>query len=117
MLSVNLPTRCRPGGDDRVHPESTRPPARESEVLRLIAAGKSNREIARALFVSEAMVKTHVNRIFAKTGSRDRTQAIHYAYAHGYAAPRPDPALDFPGRSVRPPGSERRTPRQLIGYS
>ncbi len=72
---------------------------RESEVLRLIAAGKSNREIARALFVSEATVKTHINRIFAKTGSRDRTQALRYAFDHGYAdppgqrgpaAPRPD---------------------------
>ena len=61
---------------------------RESEVLRLIAAGKSNREIARALYVSEATVKTHVNRIFAKTGSRDRTQAMRYAYTHGYADPR-----------------------------
>jgi DNA-binding NarL/FixJ family response regulator len=60
---------------------------RESDVLRLIAEGKSNREIARALFVSEATVKTHVNRIFAKTGSRDRTQAIRYAYTHGYADP------------------------------
>src|SRR5262249_39721613 len=44
---------------------------RETDVLRLIAAGQSNREIARTLFVSEATVKTHVNRIFAKTGSRD----------------------------------------------
>ena len=60
---------------------------REAEVLRLIAAGASNREIARALFVSEATVKTHINRIFAKTGSRDRTQAMRYAYAHGYAEP------------------------------
>ena len=60
---------------------------RESDVLRLIAAGKSNREIARALYVSEATVKTHVNRIFAKTGSRDRTQAVRYAYTHGYADP------------------------------
>jgi DNA-binding NarL/FixJ family response regulator len=60
---------------------------RESDVLRLIAQGKSNREIARALYVSEATVKTHVNRIFAKTGSRDRTQAIRYAYTHGYADP------------------------------
>ena len=58
---------------------------RESDVLRLIAQGKSNREIARALYVSEATVKTHVNRIFAKTGSRDRAQAIRYAYTHGYA--------------------------------
>ena len=60
---------------------------READVLRLIAEGRSNREIARALYVSEATVKTHVNRIFAKTGSRDRTQAIRYAYTHGYADP------------------------------
>ena len=56
-------------------------------MLRLIAAGQSNREIARTLFVSEATVKTHVNRIFAKTGSRDRAQAMRYAYTHGYATP------------------------------
>jgi len=60
---------------------------READVLRLIAEGQSNREIARTLFVSEATVKTHVNRIFAKTGSRDRAQAIRYAYSHGYALP------------------------------
>ena len=60
---------------------------REAEVLKLIAAGQSNREIARTLFVSEATVKTHVNRIFAKTGSRDRAQAIRYAYTRGYAKP------------------------------
>jgi DNA-binding NarL/FixJ family response regulator len=64
---------------------------REAEVLRLIADGRSNREIARALFVSEATVRTHVNRIFAKTGSRDRAQAIRYAYTHGYAEPAPSP--------------------------
>lgn len=61
---------------------------REAEVLRLIAAGQSNREIARSLYVSEATVKTHVNRIFAKTGSRDRAQAMRYAYTHGYAEPK-----------------------------
>ena len=69
-----------PSGDDELTP-------REAEVLRLIAAGQSNREIARTLVVSEATVKTHVNRIFAKTGSRDRAQAIRYAYTHGYANP------------------------------
>jgi len=53
---------------------------RESEVLRLIADGQSNREIARTLFVSEATVKTHVNRIFTKTGSRNRAEAIRYAH-------------------------------------
>jgi len=67
-------------GDDELTP-------REVDVLRLIAAGQSNREIARTLFVSEATVKTHVNRIFAKTGSRDRSQALRYAYTHGYAEP------------------------------
>jgi DNA-binding NarL/FixJ family response regulator len=60
---------------------------REAEVLRMIAAGQTNREIARGLFVTEATVKTHVNRIFAKTGARDRVQAMRYAYTHGYADP------------------------------
>jgi DNA-binding NarL/FixJ family response regulator len=69
-----------PGGVDDLTP-------REAEVLRLIAAGQFNREIARTLYVSEATVKTHVNRIFAKTGSRDRVQAMRYAYTHGYATP------------------------------
>ncbi|CAM5724542.1 response regulator transcription factor [Streptomyces mordarskii] len=57
--------------------------AREAEVLICMAKGLSNREIARSLFVSEATVKTHVNRVFAKTGSRDRGQAIAYAHRHG----------------------------------
>jgi DNA-binding NarL/FixJ family response regulator len=56
---------------------------REAEVLTLIAAGLSNAEIADRLFVADATVKTHVNRIFAKTGSRDRTQAALYAQRHG----------------------------------
>ncbi len=61
---------------------------REAEVLRLIAAGRSNAEIARALFVSEATVKTHVNHIFAKTGSRDRSQAVAYAHRRGLSGGR-----------------------------
>jgi DNA-binding NarL/FixJ family response regulator len=56
---------------------------REAEVLRLIAAGRSNSEIAAQLFLSEATVKTHINHIFAKTRSRDRGQAIAYAHRHG----------------------------------
>ena len=56
---------------------------REGEVLRLLASGKSNRQIAALLFVSEATVKTHINHIFAKTGSRDRAQAVSYAHQHG----------------------------------
>ena len=58
---------------------------REAEVLTLIAAGLSNREIATELVVSDATVKTHVNHVFAKTGARDRAQAVHYAYTHGLA--------------------------------
>ena len=56
---------------------------REVEVLMLIASGLSNHEIAERLFVAETTVKTHVNRIFAKTGSRDRAQAAVYAHRHG----------------------------------
>jgi DNA-binding NarL/FixJ family response regulator len=58
---------------------------REAEVLKLIAAGLSNAEIAEALVVSAATVKTHVNRVFYKTGARDRAQAVRYAYQHGLA--------------------------------
>jgi DNA-binding NarL/FixJ family response regulator len=60
---------------------------REAEVLTLIAAGLSNTEIAERLFVAETTVKTHVNRIFAKTHSRDRTQAAAYAHRLGLAGP------------------------------
>jgi len=56
---------------------------REAEVLKLIAAGMSNAEIAAALFVSNATVKTHINHIFAKTGVSDRAQAVRYAYERG----------------------------------
>jgi len=58
---------------------------REIEVLKLIAAGLSNTEIAVALVVSAATVKTHINHIFQKTGARDRAQAVRYAYQQGLA--------------------------------
>ncbi|MCA2229746.1 response regulator transcription factor [Nonomuraea aurantiaca] len=59
---------------------------RELEVLKLVAAGLSNREIVQRLRVSEATVKTHINRIFAKIGARDRAQAVRYAYRRGIAS-------------------------------
>ncbi|WP_329123984.1 response regulator transcription factor [Streptomyces sp. NBC_01465] len=61
--------------------------AREAEILNLIAEGLSNTEISRSLQISTATVKTHINNLFAKTGVRDRAQAVRYAYQRGLAQP------------------------------
>jgi DNA-binding NarL/FixJ family response regulator len=75
--------RRRPAPAPSSLPDELTP--REAEVLSLIAAGMSNGEIAAALVVSEATVKTHINHVFSKIGARDRAQAVHYAYTHGLA--------------------------------
>jgi DNA-binding NarL/FixJ family response regulator len=68
-----------------------RPPAdlteREAEVLRLIAAGHSNADIAQQMYLAESTVKTHIHRLFAKLGVRDRVHAVVLAYESGFVVP------------------------------
>ena len=60
---------------------------REIEVMRLIAKGKTNSEIAADLFVGETTVKTHISNLFTKLDLRDRVQAVVYAYESGLIQP------------------------------
>lgn len=83
LVTAVLDAQPAPGAQAQALPDDLTP--REVEVLKLIASGLSNAEIADALVVSGATVKTHVNRIFYKTGARDRAQAVRYAYEHGMA--------------------------------
>jgi DNA-binding NarL/FixJ family response regulator len=80
-------------GNGRGRPEETARLAelteREHDVLRHMARGATNGEIAAALIVGEATVKTHVGAIFSKLGVRDRAAAIVFAYDHGIVDPRP----------------------------
>jgi DNA-binding NarL/FixJ family response regulator len=91
LLAAASGAAAPPGGTSAApgSAAATRPPdppdgltQREVEILSLIAQGLTNGEIAERLFLSNHTIKTHINRIFAKTGSRDRVAAIGYAQRH-----------------------------------
>lgn len=90
-LSPRIQRRLLERFSEPEQPAPMEPPdgltARETEVLVLIAEGMTNQEIAREMRVSPATVKTHINNLFAKTGLKDRAQAVRYAYRHGLAKP------------------------------
>jgi DNA-binding NarL/FixJ family response regulator len=77
----------RPPTGTQTPPELESLTKRELEVLRHIAQGRSNAEIAQLLYVSDETVKTHASRIFMKLGVRDRTQAVILAYEYGVVEP------------------------------
>jgi DNA-binding NarL/FixJ family response regulator len=80
MLLAATTARAEPAAEPAPPPDGLT--QREVEILGLIARGMNNAEIAAQLYLSSHTIKTHINRIFAKTGSRDRAAAIGYARRH-----------------------------------
>jgi DNA-binding NarL/FixJ family response regulator len=75
-VATRVVSRVRTSGSEELS-------GRETDVLALVARGRSNREIARALFVSEATVKTHLGHVYVKLGVNDRASAVATAYDRG----------------------------------
>ncbi|GAA2371871.1 DNA-binding response regulator [Catellatospora methionotrophica] len=92
LLAPSVTRRLIAAFASRPRPDRPRPvslnglTARETEVLRLIARGMSNQEIAELLVLAEQTVKTHVSRVLGKLGLRDRAQAVVLAYESGLVA-------------------------------
>jgi DNA-binding NarL/FixJ family response regulator len=93
LLAPSVTRRLIAEFANRPHAHRVRPAAlnaltpRETDVLRLIARGRSNQEIAAELVVAEQTVKTHIGRILAKLNLRDRAQAVVFAYETGLVVP------------------------------
>jgi DNA-binding NarL/FixJ family response regulator len=84
-LIADFAARGRPTQRDSARLDTLTP--RETDVLRLVARGLSNQEIAEALVLAEQTVKTHVSRVFTKLDLRDRAQAVVFAYESGLVTP------------------------------
>jgi DNA-binding NarL/FixJ family response regulator len=102
-LFESMDSGGRENGDTRLRPSSSLT-QRETDILALLAEGKSNRDISRALFLSEKTVKAHLAAIFRKLGVTNRTQAAMAAVSMGIGPGLP--TMDF-GERVSVPGSKR----------